>query len=89
MGPNMITNNAFPIKCHPNAAGNFSIVQYSETVNVKLASAAPRKKPQTESQTTNGVHSVCSATTENQRIIKVIDEFHIFFKENIIQKVFG
>lgn len=53
MGPKIITNNALPIKCHPKAAGSFSIVQNSETVKVKLAKAAPLKKPQTESQITN------------------------------------
>lgn len=42
-GPNAVTKTAFPIICHPNAAGSCSNEQYSDTVNVKLLKAIPIK----------------------------------------------
>lgn len=35
---------ALPIKCQPNAAGNCSNEQYSDTVNVKLLRAIPNER---------------------------------------------
>lgn len=50
-GPNAITNKAFPIICQPNAAANLSKGTLSETVNVKLLNAMPRKKPEVDKTT--------------------------------------
>lgn len=50
-GPNNITNNAFPIMCHPKAAANRSKGTLSDTVNVKLLNAIPRKKPDVDRTT--------------------------------------
>lgn len=67
-GPKAVTNSALPTICQPKAAGNFSSEQYSDTVNVKLLSAEPRKKPHIDSQTMSSVQPVCSAITIYKRV---------------------
>lgn len=52
--------------CQPKAAGNCSSEQYSDTVNVKLLNAMPRKKPQINSQIMSLLYSVCSAITSSR-----------------------
>lgn len=66
-GPRATTKIALPTMCQPKAAGSFSRVQYSETVRVKLLRAAPRKKPDIDSQTINWVQPVCSAMTGKRK----------------------
>lgn len=62
-GPKKVTKIPLPTMCQPNAAGNCSSEQYSDTVNVKLLSAMPRKKPQMNSHIIKLLYSVCSAIT--------------------------
>lgn len=65
-GPKHVTKTPLPTICQPNAAGNVSSEQYSDTVSVKLLSAMPRKNPQMNSQSITWLYSVCSAMTANR-----------------------
>lgn len=69
-GPRHVTNIALPIRCQPNAAGNLSNEQYSDTVNVKFAKADPRKKPHIDNHTIRLDQSLCSANTVKIHILQ-------------------
>lgn len=61
-GPNAAMNSPLATMWSPNAAGNFSRLQCSDIVSVKLMSVAPLKNPFITRVTINAVYSVCSAS---------------------------
>jgi hypothetical protein len=61
-GPSAAMNSPLATIWSPNAAGNFSRLQCSDIVSVKLMSVAPLKNPFITRVTIRAVYSVCSAS---------------------------
>jgi len=61
-GPSATMNRPLATMWSPNAAGNFSRLQCSDIVSVKLIRVASLKNPFSTSVIINAVYSVCSAS---------------------------